>query len=302
MTARRYGSPVGFKQALEDRLRRRAQETHANVVRLRQRSVFERFLARVVAHLGDRVIVKGGVALQLRLEDARTTRDLDLRMAGDPSLLLDDLRRAAQLALDGDFLTFSVEVDPKHATIEGDGVAYEGQRFRVEAALAGKVYGSRFGLDVGFGDSMAYPPETLSSGDLFSFAGISPFSVRVYAREVHVAEKLHALTQPRARENSRVKDLPDLALLGTTGPFESAALREAIRATFAQRTVQEVPSSIPAPPESWAAPYANMVEENALRWTTLAEVTEAVRAFLNPVLRGDDGVWAPELWSWQARG
>jgi hypothetical protein len=299
VTVRRYASPIAFKAALEDRLRRRAPETEEDVGRLRQRSVFERFLARAVAHLGDRVIVKGGIALQLRIEDARSTRDLDLRMSGDPSHVLDQLRRAGQLALDGDFLTFSVEPDPKHPTIEGDGVAYVGQRFRVEATLAGKTYGSRFGVDVGFGDRMTCPPEILLSSDLFLFAGISPFAVRVYAREVHLAEKLHAFTQPRARENTRVKDLPDLALLGTTGPFESAALREAIRASFTQRAAQQVPSSIPAPPESWAAPYENMVEENALRWTTLAEVTTAVRAFLDPVLRGEDGMWDPASWSWQ---
>jgi hypothetical protein len=146
---------------------------------------------------------------------------------------------------------------------------------------------------------MACPPEILSAGDLFDFAGIPPISLSVYAREVHVAEKLHALTLPRERENTRVKDLPDLALLGTTGSFNSAALREAIGATFAQRGSHEVPSSIIDPPKSWAAPYANMVEENMLRWATLDGLTAAVRAFLDPVLRGEDGAWDPASWSWR---
>jgi hypothetical protein len=110
VTSRRYESPRAFKQALEERLKRRAQEIDEDVGRLRQRAVFERFLARVVAQLGDRVVVKGGIALQLRVEGARATRDLDLRMSGDPSRLLEDLRRAGQLALDGDFLTFTVEL------------------------------------------------------------------------------------------------------------------------------------------------------------------------------------------------
>jgi hypothetical protein len=299
VTARRYTAPGAFKQALEDRLRRRAQETEEAFARLRQRSIFERFLSRAVAHFGDRVVIKGGIALQLRIKGARTTRDIDLRMSGDPSRLLDDLRRAGQLVLDGDFLTFTVEPDPRHPTVEGDGVVYEGQRFRVEAMLAGKIYGSRFGVDVGFGDRMARPPEVLSGSDLFGFAGIPPVLVPVYAREVHVAEKLHAFTLPRARENTRVKDLPDLALLGTTGPFESEALREAIRATFEQRSSHEVPSSIVSPPERWAAPYASMVEENMLRWATLDDLTAAVRAFLDPVLRGEDGVWDPASWSWR---
>ena len=96
-----------------------------------------------------------------------------------------------------------------------------------------------------------------------------------------------------------MKDLPDLALLGTTGAFESAALRDAIRATFAQRGSHDVPPSIADPPETWAAPYANMVEENVLRWTTLDDLTAAVRAFLDPVLRGEDGVWGPAGWVWR---
>jgi Nucleotidyl transferase AbiEii toxin, Type IV TA system len=296
--ARRYGSPADFKQSLEDRLRRSAEKPGETLDRLRRRGVFERFLARVVVHFGDRVVVKGGVALQLRVHGARATRDIDLRLTGDASRLLADLREAGQLPLDGDFLTFLVDPDPRHPTIEGEGIVYEGQRFRVEAKLAGKIYGSRFGVDVGFGDRMACPPEVLSAGDLFDFAGFPPVSVRVYAREVHVAEKLHALTLPRARPNSRVKDLPDLAFLATTGLFDSGMLRDAIRATFAQRGSHEVPAAIPDPPPSWAAPYEEMVAENLLPWPTLDVLTLAVRAFLDPVLGGEDGAWDPKTWAW----
>jgi hypothetical protein len=136
--ARRYEAPDAFKQALEARLKLRAQETGEDIGRLRQRSVFQRFLARAAAHFGDRVVVKGGIALQLRIASARTTRDVDLRMSGDPSRLQEELRRAGQLALDGDFLTFTVELDPRHPTIEGEGVVYEGQRFRVEATVSAR--------------------------------------------------------------------------------------------------------------------------------------------------------------------
>jgi len=298
--AHRYKTAEAFKVALEDRLKRRAQETGKGLARLRQLAVFERFLARIIAHFGERVIVKGGIALQLRIESARTTVDIDARMSGDPSHLLDNLRLAGQLALDGDFLIFNVEPDPRHPTFDGDGVVYEGQRFKVEAKLAGKIYGTRFGLDIGIGDLMTRPPERLTGRSFFEFAGIQPVSVAVYAREVHIAEKLHALTLPRARPNSRIKDLPDLALLATTGSFESGALREAILGTFAQRASHEVPTSITAPPDQWSASYALMAEENHLRWTTLDDVTAAVRAFLDPVLRGEEGVWDPAGWSWRS--
>src|SRR5579883_3110659 len=47
--------------------------------RFRQVLVFDRFLARLFEHFGDRAIAKGGVVLELRLSRARTTRDVDVR-------------------------------------------------------------------------------------------------------------------------------------------------------------------------------------------------------------------------------
>lgn len=79
MTIRTYSSPEAFKQALEQRLRTSAK-TGAEFARKRQLLVFDRFLARVVAVLGDAATLKGGLVLELRLARARTTKDVDLRM------------------------------------------------------------------------------------------------------------------------------------------------------------------------------------------------------------------------------
>lgn len=81
---RRYESPEAFKQALEARVRRAARDSGLDMGRLRQLLVFDRFLARVFEELQDEVVLKGGVVLELRLERARTTRDVDLRVTGDP--------------------------------------------------------------------------------------------------------------------------------------------------------------------------------------------------------------------------
>jgi hypothetical protein len=54
----------------------------------------------------------------------------------------------------------------------------------------------------------------------------------VYPRETHIAEKLHAYTLPRKRPNSRVKDLPDIALLSKIGALDGAVLRSALERTF----------------------------------------------------------------------
>ena len=77
MTTRAYSSAEAFKQALEQRLRA-TSKTGAEFARRRQLLVFDRFLARVVSMLGDAATLKGGLVLELRLERARTTKDVDL--------------------------------------------------------------------------------------------------------------------------------------------------------------------------------------------------------------------------------
>ncbi|HQK19684.1 MAG TPA: hypothetical protein PLJ27_19650, partial [Polyangiaceae bacterium] len=84
---RTYASPEAFKQALEQRLRSSAK-TGAEFARKRQLLVFDRFLARIVAVLGNAVTLKGGLALEFRLDRARTTKDIDLGMVGSPQHVL----------------------------------------------------------------------------------------------------------------------------------------------------------------------------------------------------------------------
>ena len=77
------------------------------MARFRQVPVFDRFLARLFEHFGDRAIAKGGVVLELRLARARTTRDVDVRLTGSSDTLLGELQRVGRLGL-GDFLGFRV--------------------------------------------------------------------------------------------------------------------------------------------------------------------------------------------------
>ncbi len=77
MTPRRCSSPEAFKQALEQRLRASAT-SGAELARRRQLLVFDRFLARIVAVLGDAATLKGaGLGLGMALcfgSYERTTR------------------------------------------------------------------------------------------------------------------------------------------------------------------------------------------------------------------------------------
>jgi hypothetical protein len=157
MTVQTYASPQAFKQALEQRLKS-SSNSGADFARRRQLLVFDRFLARLVAVLGDAVLLKGGLVLELRLERARTTKDVDLPLTGSPDTVLVRLQEAGRRDL-GDCMAFEVSRDAEHPTVQNDGMQYEGLRFRAECRLAGKQYGHPFGVDVAFGDPISGSPK-----------------------------------------------------------------------------------------------------------------------------------------------
>lgn len=72
MTIRKYNTAAAFKQGLEQRLRT-ASASGIDFSRRRQLVVFDRFLARVALEFDDAVTLKGGLAVELRIERARTT-------------------------------------------------------------------------------------------------------------------------------------------------------------------------------------------------------------------------------------
>lgn len=297
-----YRSPAAFRQALEMRLRG-ASSNGADFIRRRQLLVFDRFLARVGQVLGEQATLKGGLVLEIRLERARTTRDVDLRLVGPTEQVLEQLQAAGRLEL-GDWMAFEVRVDNHHPDIQNEGMQYAGYRFRAECFIAGKGFGSAFGVDVAFGDPILGEPEEVTGDDVLGFAGVEPPRLRLYPVETHIAEKLHAYSLPRERINTRVKDLPDLALLATTRALEADALERAFQQTFTFRRTHALPELLPPPPQAWEAAYAQMAEEDGLAWKSLAELEGVVRAFIDPVLSGEavGRRWEPASWRWAEAG
>ena len=295
MAKSRFETPLAFKQSLEQRLRDKAALSGVDINRLRQVLIYERFLARVFEVFGEDAVLKGGIVLELRLERARATKDVDLGLRGNPQTVLERLQEAGQLTL-GDFLTFEIVKDTKQPDILAEGLSYEGFRFRAQGYLAGQVYGARYGIDVAMAERAYKPAETLEGSSFLSFAEIAAPRLRIYPLETHLAEKFHAYTLPRPRPNSRVKDLPDLALLGTIRELQADELLGALRWTFELRGTHALPTSLPSPPAEWAPVYSRMAATNSLRWSTLDEVYVAARAFLDPVLEASatGGSWNPQ--------
>ncbi|MFT4844339.1 MAG: hypothetical protein ACJA0V_002733 [Planctomycetota bacterium] len=69
--------------------------------------------------------------------------------------------------------------------------------------------------------------------------------------------------------NSRIKDLPDIALLASpllqcNGAIDAATLRMALEKTFEFRATHALPDDVPQPPTSWHEPYAQIAKSDEL--------------------------------------
>ena len=293
-----YDSSASFRRSLEDRLRARSLRTGAPLVRLRKMVVFDRFLVRLIQDQPDAWVLKGGLALQLRLGDqARTTKDIDVLLTtpyDKPHDIHQSLVRAALLDR-GDWFRFEVERPAAEMPEEPIG----GVRFQVRALLDKRRF-ETFHIDVGWGDPLIEPVETLTTPALLGFAGIGPTAIPCYPLTQQIAEKVHAYTRPRATgEGSRVKDLVDILLIAELRQMDGRLLQQALQATFDTRKTHALPTQFPDPPSTWSAPFRRLAEETGLGYRMLSDASEAAQVFLDPVLRGwEAGKWDPVTWSW----
>ena len=290
-----YQTGQAFRRALEARLLNQSIQGPVSLVRLRKLVVFDRFLARLLAVQPDGWMLKGGLALQLRLgQRARTTKDIDVLLRQPLPEIGPTLTRAAQLDLD-DWFSFAVRQDPDQLPGPGDG----GWRFFVMARVDSRAF-ETFHVDIGLGDPVLEPAEALTTPPLLAFAGIPPLALPCYPLSQHLAEKVHAYVRPRASgESTRVKDLVDIMLVAACSPVAAPALRAAIQATFAAQGAAEPPTSLPEPPAAWTSKYRKLAQESGLVAVTLPQALAQAQTFLDPVLSGQtQGTWAPERQAW----
>ncbi len=202
----KYTDARSFRQALNDRLTNLAHAHGSELSRLQRRVAFERFLARLYPHIGERLILKGGYALALRLgAKARATLDLDFAAPSQERRDLLEALQEAELDL-GDFFSYTVApAKPPELLGPPEG----GFRFRVEARLDRTNPFAIFVLDVGMGDAQVNPTDYLEASIDLGFAGLPSAHSPAISLPEHFAEKLHAYTRPRTAR-TRVKDLVDL--------------------------------------------------------------------------------------------
>ena len=265
-----YDSPAALRTALEQRLQSEAQATGIALNRLRRRVVFERIVFRIDAAEPGRWVVKGGMALEVRLPDrARTTKDLDLglREDGIASAELRD-RLVDALATDPDDDGFTFAVGPPIELV-ADETGRPSWRFSVQASLAGRQFDA-LRLDVAPRREELEPTERVTLASRLSFAGIKARSVELIDVNRHAAEKVHAFTRTYGdRPSSRVRDVVDLVLLIENELLDIDRTIEALHAVFAQRATHGLPQVLPDPPSFWIDQYASLVAELTVEARTL---------------------------------
>lgn len=261
----RYSDSDAFKAGLASNLQNRHPSADLN--RLLKQAMIERFLARTESALQGQALLKGGYALELRYNNARATKDVDMFIHGlEPSVLEEALRDAAESQLD-DYLVFRIESTrkemPKGATIGG-------QRLRVVPMLSGRRF-HPFPLDVVVGGTPPVRTDLLTGRIDLSFAELPRLQVSAIPLEAHLAEKLHALSAPRpqGRLNTRVKDIVDVVLMSVHGFPPMPALRKAIAATFGERDSHPFPDTIDIPLPEWALEYRHFALNLGLTEHTL---------------------------------
>jgi Nucleotidyl transferase AbiEii toxin, Type IV TA system len=214
---RRYATIAAFEAALKVRLAARAT-SRRDIHGLRKYLAFDRALARLTRVAPDAWLLKGGVALEYRLERARATRDIDISARIGFDEMIEALEAAATVQLNDYFALrlgeYSKPVDDADTYRFKVSVLYENGRIFEDLAI-----------DIGFADAWLGEPQPLRGPPLLDFAGIEPAVVRAITAQQHLAEKIHAYTRRYGnRESTRVKDLVDMALLLTDSGIVGAAL------------------------------------------------------------------------------
>src|SRR5271157_845685 len=262
----KYRTAQSMRIALEDRLNRISRDKGVDIMHMRRHVAFDRLLARLFSGHSKDLIVKGGYALELWINNARTTRDIDISFKGDLGGVWTGERSSDPKALQN-FLQNLVSLHSKdyfefiigNAVFDLDNAPYGGYRLPIEARMAGRIF-IKFEIDVAAGDVWIEPHDSIKTQDWFGFAGIEAPRVPVISQEQQFAEKIHAYTLPRKTPNSRVKDLVDILLLIERGTLKTDKLRKVLPKTFTRRKTHDIPSDLPDPPVSWNTPFKKMAE------------------------------------------
>jgi len=181
-----------------------SQESAIALDRLRRRVVFQRIVTRLQRAEPGLWVLKGGMALEVRLGDnARLTKDVDLGLRDeirDGGDLRDRLIDVLGSDVGADGFTFGVASAERMAP---DGGGHLTWRAGVSAQLAGRRFGA-VKLDVSPRAHELEATELVTLPNSLAFAGLEAVRIEIVDVHRHAAEKLHAMTRTSATVRTHV--------------------------------------------------------------------------------------------------
>jgi hypothetical protein len=265
--------------ALEQRLLMRSKDTKVGLDRLRRRVIFERTIARLQAAEPGLWVLKGGMALEVRLRDkARLSKDIDLGLRDDV-VDAEELRErlVEALGMDPDHDGFVLIVGPVKRLVEdGDGILT--WRVKVAVELAGRHFGG-IQLDVSPRSHELGETDLMSLPNSLDFAGIHGCSIEIVDVHRHAAEKFHGMLKDFGeRDNTRVRDLVDLVILSEHELLQPRKLAVTVRRVWAERNGVNPPAALPALPASWPERYERLAVEHDMHTASFPAAVDVVTA------------------------
>ena len=274
----RYETPTALRMALEDRFRLQAKGTGIPVDRLRRRVMFERIIARLEHSEPGLWVLKGGMALEVRLlDDARLTKDMDLGFRDDVAsgeALHERLVEVLRTDPHGDRFVLQAS---QPLQLGEDGGGHLTWRLMVSASLADRSFG-KIQLDVSPRTHELSATDRVVVQNSLEFAGVPSTTAEIIDVDRHAAEKFHGMIRDFGdRDNSRVRDLVDLVILIEHELLHTHELRVHINSVWSERNNETPPSVLPALPETWPARYERLASEHELSASSFEEAVRIVR-------------------------
>lgn len=274
-----FKTATDFRKSLEARLQIIAGKTKEDLQRLRRKVAFDRLLARIFSQEKGNFFLKGGYAMELRIGQARATKDIDLtcirRIKNESELLSELILQELQTLAQNDLKDHFIYQIGK-AQIDLENAPYGGARYPVSALIDGKLF-VRFQLDVG-ADIVINQVENIQGTNWLEFCGIPSPIILMISIEQQFAEKLHTYTLPRGdRVNSRAKDLIDMILLLNMKNLKLEECRHAIQRVFKARDSHSLPGKLGEPPVEWQTQFTAMAAECGLS----SDIGEAFKAVVH---------------------
>lgn len=221
-------------------------------------------------------LAKGGVAMELRLDDvtARATKDFDAAFRADAGELLERVDAALRHG-HGDFTARRTEAQPVRET--------GALRCDVKLDYRGRSWAT-VQLEVSPAEGeMSQEVDRVPAKPLDHLGLTGPSDVPCVAVRWQIAQKLHACTEPPTaeRRNDRFRDLIDILLLSDlVHPGDRARVREACERVFQLRAMHPWPPPVVVR-DGWARPYEALAADMQFPITDVDQAAARVQAIVD---------------------